>query len=89
MSSFKLHNYKHVTSLSSHVWSLKESNTNYTLKWSIIARANAYTPETKRCSLCLTEKAKILYFKGSGLLNKRSEIMSKCRHRAKHKLAAI
>ena len=89
MSSFKLQNYKHATSLSSHVWSLKESNTYYTLKWSIIARANAYTPETKRCSLCLTEKAKILYFKGSGLLNKRSEIMSKCRHRAKHKLAAI
>ena len=79
----------HATSLSSYIWSLKEVNRDYTMTWSIIAKAKAYTPETKKCGLCIAEKSNILYFKGTGLINKRSEIMAKCRHKAKHKLAAI
>jgi len=62
------------------------------MRWKLfhfIAKAKSYNPEAKKCHLCITEKAKILYYRGEGLLNKRSEIMAKCRHRAKHKLAAV
>ena len=86
MLSFRNQAYRNSTSLSSYIWSLKESNVEYSVKWSIISKAKAYTPEQKRCHLCITEKAKILYCKDPNLINKRSEIMSKCRHQAKYKL---
>ena len=89
MSSLRLEKYKNSTCLSTHIWDLKEKGINYSLKWNIIAKAKSYNPEAKKCHLCITEKAKILYYSGEGLLNKRSEIMAKCRHRAKHKLAAV
>ena len=89
MSSMRLGKYKNITSLSTHIWNLKEKGINYTLKWNVIVKAKSYNPEAKKCYLCITEKAKILYYRGEGLLNKRSEIMAKCRHRAKHNLAAV
>ena len=89
MLSFRNQAYRNSTSLPSYIWSLKESNVEYSVKWSIISKAKAYTPEQKRCHLCITEKAKILYCKDPNLINKRSEIMSKCRHRAKYKLSLL
>ena len=89
MLSLRHEKYKNSTSLSTHIWDLKEKHINFTLKWRIIAKAKSYNPEAKKCYLCIAEKAKILYHNGEGLINKRSEIMAKCRHRAKHKLAAV
>ena len=89
MLSFRNQAYRNSTSLSSYIWSLKESNVEYSVKWSIISKAKAYTPEQKRCHLCITEKAKILYCKDPNLINKRSEIISKCRNRAKYKLSSL
>ena len=40
----------------------------------------------KRCNLCLAEKLAILQADQRTLLNKRSEFVSKCRHRNKFKL---
>ena len=85
-SNFKLPAYENATTLSAHIWSLQHSNIPYTIQWRIIAKARSYSPESKRCGLCTTEKAKILFYPDSNLINKRSEIMGKCRHRAKHKL---
>ena len=34
----------------------KDSNTNFTINWSILATAPAYSNKSKRCHLCLTEK---------------------------------
>ena len=43
--------------------------------------AATYTNITKRCSLCLHEKlATLMYSNQSGLLKKRSELVSKCWH---------
>ena len=36
--------------------------------------------ESKRCSLCLCEKFEIANYPENNLLNKRTEIISKCRH---------
>ena len=44
-------------------------------------------PNSKTCCLCLNEKLEIGRFKEHNLLNKRSEIIYKCRHRNKFALA--
>ena len=45
-----------------------------------------YKLNTKMCSLCLNEKLEIARYKGRNLLNKRSEIINKCRHQNKFAL---
>ena len=49
-------------------------------------KAKAYSPVTKRCILCQSKKFHILISK-ERLLNKRNKIISKCRHKNKHKLS--
>ena len=44
--------------------------------------ANINMHENGQCNLCLDEKIEILKLKGSAI-NKRSEIISTCRHRKK------
>ena len=86
-SSFKLPSHETDTRLSIYIWNLKHKNIPYSIYWRIVSRAAAYCPESKKCSLCLVEKAKILFYPRGNLLNKRTEVMNFCRHRAKHKLA--
>ena len=51
------------------------------LKWSIIKTVPGYSNISKRCMLCLHEKYEILnYPDQEELLNKRCELVSKCRH---------
>ena len=52
--SFRNRNYSKSTELSKHIWTLKDSNTNYKIDWSILATAPAYSNKRKRCHLCLT-----------------------------------
>ena len=85
-SSFNHQRYKNSTSLSVELWKVKELNGNPDVSWRIIRKAKAYTPETKHCALCLNEKYEIANYPEENLLNKRTEIISKCRHRRKHLL---
>ena len=84
--SFRNKKYANSTELSKHVWKLKNSgkvqNTN--IKWSIITKAAPYNNGSKRCNLCLTEKLFITKAETSNTLNKRSELISKCRHENKY-----
>ena len=51
------------------------------LKWYIIKSVPGYSNISKRCMLCLHEKYEILnYPDQQKLLNKRSELVLKCRH---------
>ena len=84
--SFKHRMYEKETELSKYIWSLKDKNINFTIKWNVEARAIPYTCGSKRCDLCLTEKLLIAKADPKTLLNKRSEIISKCRHRNKFTL---
>eukprot|EP00111_Clytia_hemisphaerica_P012693 TCONS_00037353-protein len=80
--------YKNKTTLSTYVWSLKDKNVLPNLKWSIMKRVKSYSNTSKVCRLCLQEKLEILRYENkSELLNKRSEIVSKCRHMNKFMLA--
>ena len=85
--SFRNRNYSNSTELSKHIWTLKDSNINYKIDWSILATAPAYSNKRKRCHLCLTEKLYLIKAKKPTLLNKRTELISKCRHENKFYLA--
>ena len=85
----RFNNHKHTfnnilrrksTTLSDFVWSLKESSTQYQLKWSILAKAQPYSGGLRDCNLCTEETLRILFAKYP-LLNKRSELVTACRHK--------
>ena len=78
------HNLPHrelSTSLSGYIWNLKRKNMGYDIKWSIVQLAVPYKKETKRCELCLTEKTLIAMQDKDTAVNKRREVMEKCRHK--------
>lgn len=82
-NSFKNRKYSHDTVLSKHIWDLKERGNDYKTNWRIIKRASAYKGKPSRCNLCLAEKLCILTAQNASLLNKKSELVTKCRHENK------
>jgi hypothetical protein len=87
-ATFRDRGKRNNTELSKHIWDLKESDTTYNIKWKILQYAQPYTPRTKRCNLCLSEKFHILKAEKINLLNSRSEIISTCRHKRKFLLSS-
>ena len=87
--SFRHKKYCSETELSRHIWSLKDNNINYTLRWEIESFASPYKCGSKRCDLCLTEKLYIIKVDTRHLLNKRNELISKCRHKNKYLLSNL
>ena len=83
LQSFAHRKHANNTRLSKYTWSIKDNNKPYTINWSILSRASAYSNTNKRCNLCLTEKLLISNANKSTLLNSRSELISKCRHQNK------
>ena len=71
------------TTLSTYYWKLKLENKNPRVSFSIIKKVPSYTPEYGKCRLCTAEKLQILKWDPSKIINKRKELMSKCRHKAK------
>ena len=71
------------TALAGHIWNLKSNDIPFNTTWSILKQAPPYSKETKSCQLCLTEKTYISIADSNLSLNKRNEILSKCRHRDK------
>ena len=63
-----------------YLWTLKAYGTDYHLKWSIKLYASRY-----KCGIrkCLAEKMIIALADPKVLLNKRTELIPKCRHRNK------
>ena len=52
---------------------------NVDLDWNILDKAKPYSPASKKCMLCFTYKYRII-FHTKNLLNKRNELLTKCRH---------
>ena len=88
VKSFKSKFYANSTNLSSHVWEIKKrKNVTPVLTCEVLHTVKAYSNITKRCSLCLHKKlAIIIYPYPDELLNKRSELVTKCRHENKFQL---
>ena len=88
-ASFKDERKKHATTLSTHIWELG-LGPDPNIKWSILKRGNIYKKGGRYCDLCLTEKlciAKAL--SDPRCINKRTELASRCAHKAKHKLSRL
>ena len=77
------------TELSKHVCNLKDHGLDNNLSWEIHKTASQYQCGSKRCDLCLSEKVSIICADSDILLNKRTELISKCRHRHKFLLAYV
>ena len=71
--SFRKRNYSNSTELSKHIWTLKDSNTNSTVNWSILATTPAYSNKSKRCHFCLTEKLYLVRAKKPSLLEAKEQ----------------
>ena len=82
-ATFKHRKYTNSTELSKYIWKLRDNNQYFNIKWTIISRARPYSNISKRCDLCLTEKLMIITANPGRILNKRSELISKCRHENK------
>ena len=85
-SSFRHHNKRHETELSKHIWTLKDNNKPFKLKWKIIKQCKPYNNITKKCNLCLFEKYIIICKKDLCSLNKRNELASSCPRRNRYLL---
>ena len=72
------------TELSKYIWQLRDESKSYNIHWNIFMYATPYKCGTRRCDLCLTEKYIIARADQEHLLNKRTEIISKCHHRNKY-----
>ena len=70
--------YKTETTLSRHVWNLKEEDINFNLTWKIIFRAEPFGPISGVCNLCTLEKYYVLFKPGTGTWNKREELFNYC-----------
>lgn len=84
--SFNKITQRSATKLSQHVWELKEEGRSIDIKWKIQRKSRPYQCGSRKCDLCTSEKYEILKSDPSSTLNRRTEIASKCMHRAKFKL---
>ena len=67
---------------------IKASKEEPVFEWKNLGQHQPYNVNTKWCLLCLNEKLQITIYRENNMLNKRTEIISKCRHRNKYALAS-
>ena len=87
--SFRTESCRRETELSKYIWELKDRNQPYKIAWDIERRASPYKCGTRRCDICLSEKMVIALADPLSTLNKRAEIISTCRHRAKFRYSKV
>ena len=78
-SDFTHRKNKDSTRLSSYIWNLKDNKIDFKINWKIIKKVGKIRNGDKICRLC-TAEAKLIMKNKDGQLNKRMEIMNKCRH---------
>ena len=81
--SFWNEDYKNSTTLSTYLRSIKSTSEeqNVNLSWEVMRQAAPYSNISRRCLLCLHEKLAVAFYPNpEELLNKRSDMISKCRH---------
>ena len=81
--------YENETELLKLIWRLKRKEINYTLSRGITSRAQPYKCGSRRCDLCLAEKVVIARCRHPGMIEKRTELLAKCRHRNEYLLSEI
>ena len=75
------------TELSNECWKIISASKTLDISWEILGTHKSYNQSSKWCLLCLNEKLAIALHGDDNMLNKRSEVISKCRHGNKNMLA--
>ena len=76
---FKHQKNRNCTELARYVWELKEENITTIIKWETFKVYGS--SRQSKCFLCLTEKLWMINFiHDNNYLNKKSELINKCRH---------
>ena len=71
---------RNATTLSAHVWSLKDAGKDPDVVFRVLGKAKPYSPVSGKCRLCTMEKLFIARGDERVMLNKKSEIGNKCHH---------
>ena len=69
------------TTLSAHIWKIKNENKRYEISWKILEHAKPFTPTNEQCALCTAEKKIIIYQPENATLNTRNELGAHCKHK--------
>ena len=80
--------YQTDTELSNEYWNITSANKTSNISWEILRTHKSCNQSPKRCLLCVNEKLAIALYKDDNMLNKRSDIISNCKHRNKYMLAS-
>ena len=82
-SSFRHEKHRNSTKLSKYVWSLKDKNEPFDIKWSIIDKIGSRSGGGKQmlCLTCNLERLAIASADRKRALNKRSELTGNCPHK--------
>ena len=88
-TSFRDVKYSTSTELSKKYWEIKNDGKSPNVSWQILKTVGKYKNGQRTCNLCLTEKLFIIKCRDKHLLNSRSEISSKCRHKRKFLLSKV
>ena len=79
--SFSKEYKRTATKLSEHIWELKDKKAKYEIEWSILRRSHTRKPSAGGlCSTCNLERMAIAEADRNKILNKRSELSTKCKH---------
>ena len=82
--------YSKCTELSKYIWQLKRNKKIPSTEWKIVKKVFCVDAKSNYCLLCLKENYFIINYPHEEiLLNKRSELISKCRHENKNIFANI
>ena len=86
-STMRYESRENASELAKFAWSRKREGKSCNIQWAVIDRAKPYNSASKKCHLCTAEKYHILKSVGPSCLNKRTELISKCRHMNKFLIA--
>ena len=87
--SFNHRNCRSDTELSNNFWKIKDNKTQRKHNMGDFRQTPTYNTTSKRCSLCLNEKLKIALHRNNNMLNRRTEILNKGRHKNKYALISF
>ena len=80
-TSFNNRSYGDATTLSRHIWSIKDHDIGFDVKWRILRNMRDGSKRISRtCYTCNLERMEISLADQKKTLNKRSELISKCKH---------
>ena len=77
-SSFRNHKKQNETELSKYIWTLKNANKPFNVKWRSLKKCQLYNNISKKCKLCLSENFFIICKKELYSLNKRNPTLILC-----------